>query len=226
MALPWSFPEVFLSDWVHVRSWIPSLWKCGWFSTLGVLSGSPSYAKGVTNCLSLPQQKQASFQDNLVLSPSDNLSVMLSHCGILSLIDKAVLKSYYKVFCLPLKQTNSQMRQTSVGHGRDPWLCLPDGKQLWFAATVPICAASESSWRSKTALAFIWDWWSSAAQIHLRLHNIWAGGLLEMWWEGSTGWMGGTASFQSTSCPTSGRGWTVPLAFSPTPKVWSARGSG
>lgn len=77
--------------------------------------------------------------------------------------------------------------------GRDPWLCLPDGNQLWFAASVPICTASESSWRSKTTLAFIWDWWSfSAAQIHLKLpaenHNKWTGGLLEMWWEGSTGW--------------------------------------
>lgn len=167
---------------------------------------------------------------SLLQRTRDNLSVMLSRCGISSLIDKAVLKSYYEVFCLPLKQTDSQMGQTSVGHGRDPWLCLPDGKQLWFAAAVPICAASESSWRSKTALAFIWNWWSSAAQIHLKLpaetHSKWAGGLLEMWWEGSTGWMGGTASFQSTSCPTSGKGWTVPLAFPPTPKVWSARESG
>lgn len=123
------------------------------------------------------------------------------------------------------------MRQTSVEHRRDPWLCLPDGKQLWFAAAVAICITSESSWRSTTALAFIWDWWSfSAAQIQLKLpaenHSKWTGGLLEMWWEGSTGWMGGTASFQSMSCPTSGKWWTVLLTFPPSPKVWSVGESG
>lgn len=108
------------------------------------------------------------------------------------------------------------MRQTSVELRKDPWLCVPDGKQLWFAAAVPFCTTSGSRWRSKTALAFIWDWWCfSAPQAPLKPpaenHGKRTGGLL---WAvvGGEHWLSGWHSIFS-SCPSSGKGWIIPLVF-------------